>query len=48
MVRVKNSLTVPVNLVKVNEYDLGTLQPGDEVEVAEDAETVLIDLREAS
>ena len=43
--KVKNVLGVPVKLVKVNEYTLATLQPGDEVEITVDPETVRIELK---
>lgn len=44
MVELKNSLDVPVKVVKVNAYDLGELQPGDTVDVTLEAETVRVEL----
>lgn len=44
--KIKNCLAVPVKLVKVNEYDEGTLAPGEEKEVTLDTETVQVELRE--
>ena len=44
MVKIKNNLEVPVKVVKVNVYDEGTLQPGEEVDVTVDPETVTISL----
>jgi len=46
LLKIKNSLSAPVKLIKINEYNLGTLQPGDEVEITKDIETILIELRE--
>ena len=43
--KIKNVLGVPVKLVKINEYTLATLQPGQEAEVTIDAETVRIELK---
>jgi len=40
MVKYRNNQSVPIKLLKVNVYDLGTLQPGDVVDVVIDAETV--------
>lgn len=47
MVKIKNSLTTTMNVVKVNIYDLGTLNPGEEIDVSIEEETTLIDLRES-
>lgn len=44
MVKLKNSLDVPVKVVKTNVYDLGDVQPGDTVDVTLDAETVQVEL----
>jgi hypothetical protein len=45
VVKVKNVLEVPMKLVKLNMYMLATLQPGDEVEITVDPETVRIELK---
>ena len=42
--KVKNNLDVPVKVLKVNIYDEGTLQPGEEANVTLDPETVAISL----
>ena len=42
--KIRNVLAVPVKLVKLNVYELATLQPGDEAEVAVDPETIRIEL----
>lgn len=42
--KIKNNLEVPVIVVKINAYNEGTLQPGDEINVTLDPETVRISL----
>lgn len=44
MVKIKNNLDVPVKVIKVNIYDEGTLQPGEEKNIQMDPETVGISL----
>lgn len=43
-VKVKNNLDVPVKVIKLNAYDVGTLQPGEEIDVQLDPETVKLQL----
>jgi len=44
VVKVKNNLDVPVKVIKLNAYDLGILQPGEEIDVQLDPETVKLQL----
>lgn len=43
--KIKNTLGVPVKLLKVNEYNLGTIAPNEELEITVDPETVEIELK---
>ncbi len=44
MVKLKNSLEVPVKVVKINIYDVATLQPGETADIKIDSETAIIEM----
>ena len=46
--KVKNNLDVPVQVIKLNAYDEGTLQPGEERDITLDPETVKLQLEKPS
>jgi len=48
VVKLKNTLTVPVKIVKLSQSDEGTIAPGEETEVTLDATTVSIVLQPAT
>lgn len=48
MVRITNNLAVPTKIIKVNLLEIGTLQPGEHVDISVDSDTVEIILKEVS